>query len=153
MSVGIGQVRSVMVPRPIGRGTDASDPAVIASRKKGAIYWINLVRERAGASDVWSSNFADDNALLQFILDERARELVAALGAALLLVVRDAPAARLCEGAQDGELVLCRVVDVAFGEIFGVGAHLQGTHPGYHRLPRVPRSRQRRGKPRPVRLG
>ena len=56
-------------------GTDASDPAVIASRKKGAIYWINLVRERAGASDVWSSNFADDNALLQFILDERAREL------------------------------------------------------------------------------
>ena len=56
-------------------GTDASDPAVIASRKKGAIYWINLVRERAGASDVWSSNFADDDALLQFILDERAREL------------------------------------------------------------------------------
>ena len=56
-------------------GTDASDPAVIASRKKGAIYWINLVRERAGASDIWSSNFADDNALLQFILDERAREL------------------------------------------------------------------------------
>ena len=56
-------------------GTDASDPAVIASRKKGAIYWINLVRERAGASDVWSSNFADDNALLQFILDERVREL------------------------------------------------------------------------------
>ena len=44
-------------------GTDASDPAVIASRKKGAIYWINLVRERAGASDVWNSNFADDNAL------------------------------------------------------------------------------------------
>ena len=56
-------------------GTDANDPAVIASRKKGAIYWINLVRERAGASDVWSSNFADDDALLQFILDERAREL------------------------------------------------------------------------------
>ena len=56
-------------------GTDANDPAVIASRKKGAIYWINLVRERAGASDVWSSNFANDDELLQFILDERAREL------------------------------------------------------------------------------
>ena len=56
-------------------GTDANDPAVIASRKKGAIYWINLVRERAGASDVWSSNFTNDDELLQFILDERAREL------------------------------------------------------------------------------
>ena len=61
-------------PWPDG-ATDASDPAVIASRKKGAIYWINLVRERAGAADVWKNNFTDDNAFLQFILDERAREL------------------------------------------------------------------------------
>ena len=52
-------------------GSDAESD----SRKKGAIYWINKVRERAGASDVWSSNFADDDAFLQFILDERAREL------------------------------------------------------------------------------
>lgn len=56
-------------------GSDAADPNVIASRKQGAIYWINQLRERAGASDVWSSNFADDDAFLQFILDERAREL------------------------------------------------------------------------------
>ena len=56
-------------------GSDATDPTVIASRKQGAIYWINQLRERAGASDVWSSNFADDDAFLQFILDERAREL------------------------------------------------------------------------------
>lgn len=52
-------------------GSDAESD----SRKQGAIYWINKVRERAGASDVWSSNFADDDAFLQFILDERAREL------------------------------------------------------------------------------
>lgn len=52
-------------------GSDAEN----VSRKQGAIYWINKVRERAGASDVWSSNFADDDAFLQFILDERAREL------------------------------------------------------------------------------
>ena len=56
-------------------GTDANDPAVIASRKQGAIYWINKLRERAGNSDVWASSFADNDALLQFILDERAREL------------------------------------------------------------------------------
>ncbi len=60
-------------PWPDGK-TDASDPEVIASRKQGAIYWINLVRERAGAADVWSNNFADDAAFLQFIIDERARE-------------------------------------------------------------------------------
>ena len=52
-------------------GSDAESD----SRKKGAIYWINKVRERSKASDVWSSNFADDDAFLQFILDERAREL------------------------------------------------------------------------------
>ena len=45
-----------------GGGSDATDPTVIASRKQGAIYWINQLRERAGASDVWSSNFADDDA-------------------------------------------------------------------------------------------
>lgn len=60
---------------PWNGGTDATDPNVIASRKKGAIYWINLLRERAGTSDVWANNFANDEALLQFILDERAREL------------------------------------------------------------------------------
>ncbi len=60
---------------PWNGGSDASDPAVIASRKQGAIYWINLLRERAGAADVWASNFADDDSFLQFILDERAREL------------------------------------------------------------------------------
>ncbi len=60
---------------PWSGGTDATDPAVIASRKQGAIYWINLLRERAGTSDVWGSSFADDDAFLQFILDERAREL------------------------------------------------------------------------------
>ena len=52
-------------------GSDAESD----SRKQGAIYWINQLRERAGVSDVWSSNFADDDAFLQFILDERAREL------------------------------------------------------------------------------
>ena len=52
-------------------GSDAESD----SRKKGAIYWINKVRERSNTSDVWSSNFADDDAFLQFILDERAREL------------------------------------------------------------------------------
>ena len=56
-------------------GSDATDPTVIASRKQGAIYWINKVRERSGASDVWSSNFANNDELLQYILDERAREL------------------------------------------------------------------------------
>jgi len=56
-------------------GSDATDPTVIASRKQGAIYWINQLRERSNASDVWTSNFADDDAFLQFILDERAREL------------------------------------------------------------------------------
>lgn len=56
-------------------GSDATDPTVIASRKQGAIYWINQLRERSHASDVWASNFADDDAFLQFILDERAREL------------------------------------------------------------------------------
>ena len=56
-------------------GSDAADPDVIASRKQGAIYWINQLRERSHASDVWASNFADDDAFLQFILDERAREL------------------------------------------------------------------------------
>lgn len=60
---------------PWGGGTDASDPNVIASRKQGAVYWINLVRERAGAADIWANNFADDDAFLQNILDERAREL------------------------------------------------------------------------------
>lgn len=60
---------------PWNGGSDASDPYVIASRKQGAIYWINLLRERAGAADVWASNFADDAAFLQFIIDERAREL------------------------------------------------------------------------------
>ena len=60
---------------PWNGGSDASDPNVIASRKQGAIYWINLLRERAGAADVWASNFADDAAFLQFIIDERAREL------------------------------------------------------------------------------
>ena len=59
---------------PWGGGSDASDTNVVASRKQGAIYWINLLRERAGTSDVWASNFADDEAFLQFILDERARE-------------------------------------------------------------------------------
>lgn len=52
-------------------GSDAESD----SRKQGAIYWINKIRERSKASDVWASNFADDDAFLQFILDERAREL------------------------------------------------------------------------------
>ena len=60
---------------PWGGGSDASDSNVIASRKQGAIYWINLLRERAGSSDVWASNFSSDDDFLQFILDERAREL------------------------------------------------------------------------------
>lgn len=51
-------------------GSDAADPDVI-----GAIYWINQLRERSHASDVRVSNFADGDAFLQFILDERAREL------------------------------------------------------------------------------
>ena len=54
-----------------GGGSDAADPTVIASRRQGAIYWINQLRERSNASDVWASNFADDDAFLQFILDER----------------------------------------------------------------------------------
>ena len=53
------------------------------SRKKGAIYWINKVRERAYGIDengnpkgqVWKENFSSKDAFLQFILDERAREL------------------------------------------------------------------------------
>ena len=61
-------------PWPEGK-SDASDPEVIASRKQGAIYWINLLRERAGNTDVWANNFANDDEFLQFILDERAREL------------------------------------------------------------------------------
>ena len=61
-------------PWPEGK-SDASDPEVVASRKKGAIYWINLVRERAGAADVWSNNFANDDEFLAFIINERAREL------------------------------------------------------------------------------
>lgn len=52
-------------------GSDAESD----SRKQGAIYWINKIRERSKASDVWASSFADDDAFLQFILDERAREL------------------------------------------------------------------------------
>ncbi len=60
---------------PWNGGSDASDPNVIASRKQGAIYWLNLLRERAGTTDVWASNFDSDEAFLQFILDERAREL------------------------------------------------------------------------------
>ena len=52
-------------------GSDAE----AASRKEGAIYYINKVRERAGAADVWKDNFATDADFLQFILDERAREL------------------------------------------------------------------------------
>ncbi len=57
------------------KGEELTEAEIIASRKQGAIYWINLLRERAGTSDVWASNFADDDAFLQFILDERAREL------------------------------------------------------------------------------
>ncbi len=60
---------------PWNGGTDASDPDVIASRKQGAIYWINLLRERAGAADIWASSFVNDDAFLQEIIDERAREL------------------------------------------------------------------------------
>ena len=45
------------------------------TRKQGAIYYINKVRERAGAADIWKDNFASDADFLQFILDERAREL------------------------------------------------------------------------------
>ena len=60
---------------PWGGGSDATDPKVIASRKKGAIYWINLVRERAGADDVWASGYSTDKKFLQLIIDERAREL------------------------------------------------------------------------------
>lgn len=64
-------------------GSDATDPTVIASRKQGAIYWINLLRERAYGKDengnpkgqVWKENFSSKDAFLQFILDERAREL------------------------------------------------------------------------------
>ena len=52
-------------------GSDAE----AASRKEGAIYYINKVRERVGAADVWKDNFASDADFLQFILDERAREL------------------------------------------------------------------------------
>ena len=55
-------------------GSDAEN----TSRKQGAIYWINKVRERAYGKDkgkVWKENFSSKDAFLQFILDERAREL------------------------------------------------------------------------------
>ena len=60
-------------------GSDAESD----SRKQGAIYWINKVRERAYGKDengnprgqVWKENFSSKDAFLQFILDERAREL------------------------------------------------------------------------------
>ena len=60
-------------------GSDAESD----SRKKGAIYWINKVRERAYGIDengnpkgqVWKENFSSKDVFLQFILDERAREL------------------------------------------------------------------------------
>lgn len=60
-------------------GSDAESD----SRTKGAIYWINLLRERAYGKDengnprgqVWKENFSSKDAFLQFILDERAREL------------------------------------------------------------------------------
>ena len=60
-------------------GSDAESD----SRKQGAIYWINKVRERAYGKDengnprgqVWKENFSSKEAFLQFILDERAREL------------------------------------------------------------------------------
>lgn len=54
---------------------DGGSDAEAATRKEGAIYYINKVRERAGAADVWKDNFASDADFLQFILDERAREL------------------------------------------------------------------------------
>lgn len=55
-------------------GSDAE----AATRKEGAIYYINKVRERAygdAEHNVWKDNFASDADFLQFILDERAREL------------------------------------------------------------------------------
>ena len=64
-------------------GTDATDPTVIASRKQGAIYWINQLRERAGNTDVWANNFDNNDALLQFILDERAASCIMRATAAL----------------------------------------------------------------------
>ena len=54
---------------------DGGSDAEAVTRKEGAIYYINKVRERAGAADVWKDNFASDADFLQFILDERAREL------------------------------------------------------------------------------
>ena len=54
---------------------DGGSDAEAETRKQGAIYYINKVRERAGAIDVWKDNFANDADFLQFILDERAREL------------------------------------------------------------------------------
>ena len=55
-------------------GSDAE----AATRKEGAIYYINKVRKRAYGDvkhNVWKDNFASDADFLQFILDERAREL------------------------------------------------------------------------------
>lgn len=68
---------------PWNGGININDQTVIESRKKGAIYWINLLRERAYGKDengnprgqVWKENFSSKEAFLQFILDERAREL------------------------------------------------------------------------------
>lgn len=68
---------------PWNGGVNINDQTVIKSRKKGAIYWINLLRERAYGKDengnprgqVWKENFSSKDAFLQFILDERAREL------------------------------------------------------------------------------
>ena len=68
---------------PWNGGININDQTVIESRKKGAIYWINLLRERAYGKDengnprgqVWKENFSSKDAFLQFILDERAREL------------------------------------------------------------------------------
>ncbi len=60
---------------PWGDGSNASDPAVIASRKQGALYWINLVRQRAGIADESKENYKTDDAFLTLIINERAREL------------------------------------------------------------------------------
>lgn len=57
---------------------DGGSDAEAATRKEGAIYYINKVRERAygdAEHNAWKDNFASDADFLQFILDERAREL------------------------------------------------------------------------------